>query len=364
MSFVDDATLVETIGKGGQGTVHLMKAQDGRLFVLKSRSETSDKSRFRAAYEAHKRLDGHDAFQRVYEGDEEILALEYIEGPTLELYRGMLSWAGTVPILRSLCDAVLLLQSEGMIHRDLKPDNLLLANGRLVVIDLGSVDIGWGLTRGEAGPVPHTPGFASPELTSGAPVTPAENVFQIASIANYLLSDIEQVPEPSRTLLKRGLETPLSRPAVAELKSALSNEVTITPNKSGGTLPLTLGVTLGSAVTAAILLIPRLVPLSWPASAADPVAATSSARAPEPVSSANSDPREDHRPPGDGNEEPAETSPPEILQPITVSTAKPGPAPAPRQLTHEEKKAKRDAERQARARRALEDIGAISPKNP
>lgn len=223
MSLVDDAVVIDdALGEGGQGTIYLMKSNKGELFILKRRAEGADKARFLAAYEAHKRMAGHEAFQRAYEGDEDILALEYVAGPTLAHYEGMLSWAGAVPVLRSLCEAVQAMESEGLIHRDIKPSNLVLSDGRLVVIDLGSIEVGWGITHGEAGEVPHTPGFASPELSAGAPITQLENSFQIAGVARFLLGDFRQVPDGARAVLERCFETPLSRPRVSELLHALS----------------------------------------------------------------------------------------------------------------------------------------------
>lgn len=115
------------------------------------------------------------------------LAMEFFEGITFReaLTRGELSLPEITDVLMQTCEALMEAHAAGIIHRDLKFDNIMLArqrDGRLHVkiLDFGvakllSSDIH--LTR--SGQVPGTPGIIAPELIDELPPTPASDLYSL-----------------------------------------------------------------------------------------------------------------------------------------------------------------------------------------
>lgn len=116
-------------------------------------------------------------------------AMPCIEGHSLreELDRhpGGLEAARVCDWARELCDALLALHRQGVLHGDLKPDNLLLDHsGKIHLIDLGISRIESLDSDAGAG----TPSYMAPELFEGAPCTEASEVFALGVTLHELLT--------------------------------------------------------------------------------------------------------------------------------------------------------------------------------
>lgn len=138
---------------------------------------------------------------------------------TMELLRPLpekLSPRSVAALGQDLCRALAFLHAHGVVHRDLKPDNVLVApDGRFVLADLGIVHVSddalsgfvHGLGRGHptlAGGVDRalgTPGFAAPEQMKGKPVSPAADIHALGALFAALFDG--RPPFAWRILIRR-----------------------------------------------------------------------------------------------------------------------------------------------------------------
>jgi serine/threonine-protein kinase len=126
----------------------------------------------------------HDA--DVFDGRPAIV-MELIEGQTLSslLEWGPLSQSEAVAILEQLLDAAGYAHQRGVVHRDIKPDNVFVTpQGRVKLADFGIAHIGGSATvQTQAGTVMGTPGYMAPEQVTGGAVDARTDIFAIGVIA-------------------------------------------------------------------------------------------------------------------------------------------------------------------------------------
>ncbi|HWU86502.1 MAG TPA: serine/threonine-protein kinase [Kofleriaceae bacterium] len=124
--------------------------------------------------------------------------LEFIEGPSL---REALTDRGAIPpremmeILEPLCDALAVAHQAGLVHRDVKPSNVILARDgagkvRPVLLDFGLVklvdQVGPGLTSSRS--MLGTPAAMAPEQMRGLPVDARTDVYAMGLLAYHMLT--------------------------------------------------------------------------------------------------------------------------------------------------------------------------------
>ena len=128
----------------------------------------------------------------VYDGRPAIV-MELIEGETLatRLRRGRIAPAETLAVLDQLLDAVGYAHARGVVHRDIKPDNIFIDNyGRVKLGDFGIARVdGSVATMGTvAGAVLGTPGYMSPEQATGATVDARSDLFSVGVVGYEMLT--------------------------------------------------------------------------------------------------------------------------------------------------------------------------------
>ena len=126
----------------------------------------------------------------IYEGRPAIV-MELIDGETLSsiLKGGSLSANSAAAILDQLLDAVGYAHSRGVIHRDIKPDNVFLTrDGRVKLADFGIAHLGTGAILTQHGTVMGTPGYMAPEQVTGEPVDARADIFAIGVLAYEMLA--------------------------------------------------------------------------------------------------------------------------------------------------------------------------------
>ena len=176
--------LVSRLGEGGMGVVHLALDAHGRAVAIKV-------LRPHVAYdpEARWRLEREvDTLTRIRStrvaavvdsditGDRPYLVTRYVAGPSLDdvvTDEGPLGPDELVRLGRGLVEALEAIHGVGVVHRDLKPGNVLLEDGEPVVIDFGIAHIADDVRLTSSGLVMGTPGYLSPEVIGGSPVTQA-----------------------------------------------------------------------------------------------------------------------------------------------------------------------------------------------
>jgi tetratricopeptide (TPR) repeat protein len=194
--------VLSRLGAGGMGEVYL--AYDARLdrrVALKSPSDA-----WLADPEAHPRLQREAraaarlthpniaAVYDVFEADgRPFIVMEYVEGESLAalLARGRLPLERALAIGASLCEALSAAHAAGVVHRDLKPGNLMITpSGGLKVLDFGLAKSPGGdtlTTITTPGRVLGTPGFVAPEQLLGRPATARSDVYSAGAILFELI---------------------------------------------------------------------------------------------------------------------------------------------------------------------------------
>lgn len=212
------------IGAGAMGTVYLAHdARIDRLVALKTiRPELlqaehdghSIADRFRLEAKISGRL-SHRNIVSVYQFGEDPecawLAMEYVAGRSLRDYLarpGGLSLPEILSLMVQLLDALGYAHGCGVVHRDVKPANLIIDHeGRLKVTDFGIARIASSqLTRGNA--IVGSPGYMAPEQYLGNMVDGRADVFAAGVLLFELLSGSTPFPGPEQALMFQVLYEP------------------------------------------------------------------------------------------------------------------------------------------------------------
>ncbi|WP_411149431.1 protein kinase domain-containing protein [Streptomyces sp. A30] len=190
-------TLVDRLGSGGMGVVHLARAASGRQVAVKVvhaqyAQDEEFRARFRQEVAAARRVSG--AFTApVVDADPDAelpwMATLYVPGRTLEdivAKEGALGGAELRTLALGLVEALRDIHRAGVVHRDLKPSNVLMAEDGPRVIDFGISRAADNQALTVTGRLIGTPPFMSPEqFASPRDVTAASDVFSLGSLLVY-----------------------------------------------------------------------------------------------------------------------------------------------------------------------------------
>ncbi|HBP22910.1 MAG TPA: serine/threonine protein kinase, partial [Planctomycetes bacterium] len=178
------------LGEGGMGSVYLGRHErDGHEAAVKvlraASTNVAQRRRFAKEAEALARLQHPNVVRLLGIGpDCSWIATELVEGESLGerlIRRGPLPLEEVLRLGVDLCDALRAAHSIGILHRDLKPDNLLIdGRGRLILVDFGLVkdlEIQESLRLSRTGLAMGTPGYWAPEQAGGEPTTSATDVY-------------------------------------------------------------------------------------------------------------------------------------------------------------------------------------------
>ena len=185
--------LLGVLGNGGFGRVYLGQGPDGQRVAVKViKPDLAEDPEFRARFgrevSAARKVGGKFTARVVdadTDGQELWLATEYISGPTLReavAAQGPLAESSVMSLAAGLAEALGAIHAAGLVHRDLKPDNVLLAYDGPRVIDFGIARVAGASTLTGTGVLMGTLAYMSPEQAIGQAVGPPSDVFSLASV--------------------------------------------------------------------------------------------------------------------------------------------------------------------------------------
>ena len=228
---------VELIAHGGMGDV--WRATDGALGrvvavkVLAERLAESDEYRERFTREGRTaaRLSGEPYVVAIHDvGDAQglpYIVMEYVPGGSLadRLRDGTPPTAQALAWLEQTAEALDRAHEHGIVHRDVKPANLLVAeNGTVRVTDFGVARMVEQDTLTQVGSIIGTTGYMAPEQATGGEVTAASDRYALACVAFELLSGkrpFERSSPTAEVAAHVNLPPPSVRGVRAELPPAL-----------------------------------------------------------------------------------------------------------------------------------------------
>jgi len=221
---MDRYRLTKRLGSGAFGTV--WSARDERLdrdvAVKVLPRERVIHARFEREARAAARLQ-HPAIVTLYEAavDDEgaYLVSELVRGRTLDalLDQGKLSDREVLEVGVSLCDALAHAHAQGVIHRDVKPSNVLVparsssAGDRAKLTDFGVAHVVGGATLTHTGDVVGTLAYMAPEQEEGREVGPEADLYSLALVLYEALTGVNPQEESRRRRRTRGFVPPLRR---------------------------------------------------------------------------------------------------------------------------------------------------------
>jgi hypothetical protein len=253
---VGDYALLTKIGEGGMGVVHLARrGEDGErvaLKVLRPHIVGDDEARARLAREVSSlsRIRSRWVAEIVDAdpwGPVPYVATRYVPGLSLHDHvheEGPIEGPDLTWFAACLAEGVASVHAVGVLHRDVKPSNVLMEGRTPILIDFGLARVADDPKLTHTGWLLGTPGYLAPEILYGDDATTAADVHSWAATVAYAATgrppfgrgpsmaimdrvrrgehDLSGIPEPLRDLLAEALDPePHLRPTLTEIRAAL-----------------------------------------------------------------------------------------------------------------------------------------------
>ncbi|MFI6600722.1 serine/threonine-protein kinase [Nonomuraea sp. NPDC050536] len=314
-----DYVVTGVLGRGGQGSVYLGEHAGGGRVAIKvlHAADPDAHRRFLREADAARRVAAFCTARVLDVGVREgrpYIVSEHIPGPSLDLLvknEGPRSGSGLERLAVATLTALAAIHRAGVVHRDFKPNNVIMGPEGPVVIDFG---IARALEHTATSTVMGTPAYMAPEQFEGGTVTAAADMFSWASTMVFAATgrqafrgetmpalmhsiltnepDLTGVPENLRPLLAACLtKNPAARPTAADLLATVTGDVPVAqtrrlmgtqtahiappaaPRDEAGSIVGTAGVGLAFAVLAGIVALVQtganiMFRDSWPQSSA------------------------------------------------------------------------------------------------
>jgi serine/threonine protein kinase len=219
----DRYRLIERIAAGGQGEV--WRAEDtalGRPVAVKVlRGEYADSAEFRDRFRReaqHAAGLSHPGVAQVFDYDEgqggapPYLVMEYIDGESLSATiarQGPVGADRVLDVIVAAASALAVAHAAGVVHRDVKPGNLLIGHdGSIKITDFGIARAVDAIPLTRTGMLLGTPLYLAPEQASGLPATAASDLYSLGIIAFELLTGRPPYEGPAAAVLLAHRDSP------------------------------------------------------------------------------------------------------------------------------------------------------------
>jgi serine/threonine protein kinase len=291
------------LGAGGMGRVYLGYSPGGRPVAVKVvhpelARDPEFMQRFRREVSAAQAVSDAYTAAVVGAGPDDSppwLATTFVPGPPLA---DLVTRAGPLPedavwrLAGGLAEALQAIHAQGLVHRDLKPGNILIAADGPRVIDFGISRTTSGTVVTATQTTIGTPAYMSPEQAQGHTVGPSSDIFSLGSVLAFAAAgvppfgggemfavgfrvvhgepDLSRVPESLRPLIDACLaKSPDARPALGQLMQTVTVSSAAYPDVTPGKFwPDQVSAKLESSTFAPVLPTPTLTPPPSPATEA------------------------------------------------------------------------------------------------
>jgi serine/threonine protein kinase len=188
---------IEKIGEGGMGVVYLARDPEGRQVAIKVlgpavASDPDARLRLAREVETMRRVHSRHVAEILaadINGPAPYIATRFVPGRTLEAtvqHDGALPPDALDHFAAGLAQGLAAIHAAGVVHRDLKPGNVMVdAEGHPVIIDFGIAHVPDSARLTRTGLVMGTPGYLAPEVIEGAPASGASDVHSWGATVAY-----------------------------------------------------------------------------------------------------------------------------------------------------------------------------------
>lgn len=234
------------LGRGAMGVVY--RAEDpalGRVVAIKTVTLTGtqeERAHFEARFLQEARAAGgigHPSIITIYdvgrEEDVAFIAMEILDGRELrDLIRGgALAPSEAVEIAAQVAEALAFAHERGVIHRDVKPGNvMILSDGRVKIMDFGIARLRDPAVKTATGMLLGSPRYMAPEQVSGNPFDHRADIFSLGVVLYEMLTGV----------------TPFAGDDITQLMFQVVNGVAVPPSHVNPALPSVLDYILARAL--------------------------------------------------------------------------------------------------------------------